>query len=52
MVRIWNQYRGGGMGAGHLPEAGGTGDQAAIMMDALLAMDAAEGELRAAEKRR
>lgn len=31
---------------GHLPEGGGFGEQAAIMIDAFTIMDAAEAELR------
>jgi hypothetical protein len=42
MARLWGQYRGGGLGGvGHLPEAGGTGDQAAIMLDAFALMSEA-----------
>lgn len=48
MVRLWMLYRGGGFGAGHLPQAGGTGDQAALMLDAFALMSgvAAEFEKR------
>ncbi|BBK30314.1 hypothetical protein EDC65_2241 [Stella humosa] len=52
MLRFWAAWRGGGMGPGHLPAAGGYGDQAAIMMDALHLMDAADARLGAEEKRR
>ncbi|NUB24308.1 hypothetical protein [Azospirillum brasilense] len=56
MVRFWRAYRPtpgriGGMAAGvipvagHLPEAGGYGDQAAIMLDAFEIMSAAEAEM-------
>ncbi|MFC5358262.1 hypothetical protein [Azospirillum himalayense] len=56
MVRFWRAYRPApgrivGMAAGvvpvagHLPEAGGYGDQAAIMLDAFEIMSAAEAEL-------
>ncbi|CAO3453860.1 hypothetical protein [Azospirillum argentinense] len=56
MVRLWRAYRPapgriGGMAAGvfpvagHLPEAGGYGDQAAILLDAFEIMSAAEAEL-------
>lgn len=60
MVQLWRAYRPqpgriGGMSAGvvpvsgHLPDAGGTGDQAAIMMDAFAIMTDAEAELLAGE---
>ncbi|PWC86048.1 hypothetical protein TSH100_13820 [Azospirillum sp. TSH100] len=60
MVQLWRAYRPqpgriGGMAAGvvpvvgHLPDAGGTGDQAAIMMDAFAIMSDAEAELLAGE---
>lgn len=60
MVQLWRAYRPqpgriGGMAAGvvpvagHLPEAGGAGDQAAIMMDAFAIMTDAEAELLAGE---
>ena len=53
MLRFWSAWRTGGMGGpGHLPEAGGFGDQAAIMMDALRVMDAAEARLAEDERRR
>ena len=56
MVRLWRAYRPapgriGGMAAGvvpvmgHLPEAGGYGEQAAIMLDAFEIMSRAEAEL-------
>ncbi|AWJ86320.1 hypothetical protein TSH58p_22660 (plasmid) [Azospirillum sp. TSH58] len=56
MVRFWRSFRPapgriGGMAAGvvpvagHLPEAGGYGDQAAIMLDAFEVMSRAEAEL-------
>ncbi len=58
MIEYWRAYapppgRIGGMAAGylpahgHLPEAGGYGDQAAIMLDAFAVMSAAEAELLA-----
>lgn len=61
MVRYWRAYcphpgRIGGMAAGiipaagHLPEAGGYGDQAAIMLDAFEIMSAAEAELLQQER--
>jgi hypothetical protein len=62
MVRLWHLYKGGelqgqfvgaGGGAafhgrmvGHLPEAGGTLDQPAIMLDAFALMSATEAELK------
>ncbi|MGF7176996.1 hypothetical protein [Azospirillum doebereinerae] len=60
MVQFWRAYRpppgrvagmAGGIipVAGHLPEAGGFGDQAAIMLDAFAIMTAAEAELLAGE---
>lgn len=61
MVRLWRAYRPqpgviGGMAAGmlpvvgHLPEAGGTGDQAAAMLDAFAVMTGAENELLAGDR--
>lgn len=44
MVRLWRAYL-GGMGLGHLPEAGGLMDQAAIMMDAFAAMSNAQYQI-------
>lgn len=46
MLRLWRAYRGGGMGPGHLPEAGGLMDQAAIILAAFDIMSAAEAELK------
>lgn len=46
MVQYWRLWQGGESGPGLLPESGGVGDQAAIMIDALQIMDAAEAELR------
>jgi hypothetical protein len=56
MLRLWRAYcpapgRIGGAAAGlvpvsgHLPERGGSGDQAAIMLDAFAIMSAAEVDL-------
>ncbi|MBK3734948.1 hypothetical protein GAY29_17935 [Azospirillum brasilense] len=56
MVRLWRAFRPapgriGGMAAGvvpvtgHLPEAGGYGEQAAIMLDAFEVMIRAEAKL-------
>jgi hypothetical protein len=61
MVRFWAAYapepgRIAGMSAGvlpvqgHLPEAGGFGDQAAVMLDAFAVMSAAWAEMRAGER--
>lgn len=60
MVSLWRAFRPrpgqiGGMAAGvvpvagHLPESGGYGEQAAVMLDAFDAMTAAEAELLAQE---
>lgn len=62
MIELWRQYRGGslqfqvaamgGGGAahgrmpGHLPDAGGTLDQPAIMLDAFAIMSAAEAAMQ------
>ena len=43
---FWRAARGGGFGAGNLPEPGGTFDQAAAMMDAFDVLDAAHEEFR------
>jgi hypothetical protein len=51
MIRLWRLYQ-GGMGGGHLPDAGGSGQQAAIMLDAFAAMNAAEAELEKDRKDR
>jgi len=56
MLRLWRAYRpvpgqiagaAGGVvpAAGHLPESGGAGEQAAIVMDAFDVMSQAEAEL-------
>lgn len=52
MLGLWQMYRGGGMGGGHLPDRGGAGDQAAIVMDGFRVMDAALAELEEDEERR
>lgn len=46
MLEIWGAWRGGGMGAGHLPFAGGAADQPACVMAALAIMDDALARLR------
>jgi hypothetical protein len=64
MIELWQLYKGGelvgrfaGMGGGgafhgrmvgHLPDAGGTLDQAAIMLEAFAIMSAAEARMKAA----
>jgi hypothetical protein len=45
MVRLWRLYQ-GGMGVGHLPESGGSGEQACVMLEAFAAMTAMELELK------
>lgn len=61
MVRLWRAYhphpgRIGGMAAGilpivgHLPESGGVGEQAAVMLDAFEIMTAAEADLLQQER--
>jgi hypothetical protein len=45
MINIWRLFKGGTAG-GHLPEAGGVMDQAAIMMDSFIIMDNAEAEFK------
>lgn len=55
MVRVWDAWRRGGMGGGvgHLPESGGTCEQAAVMLDALAHMNAVYAQLEdEAAKRR
>lgn len=58
MIALWRAFappmgRIGGMAAGlvpvqgHLPESGGYGEQAAIMLDAFAVMSAAQAELEA-----
>lgn len=61
MLRLWRLYappagRISGMAAGlvpvvgHLPESGGAGEQAAIMLDAFDVMSAMQAELEAAQR--
>lgn len=45
MLRLWQYFRPDD-GIGHLPEAGGVMDQAAVMMDAFAVMDWAYARLR------
>ena len=46
MVRLWRYFQGVDMGIGHLPDAGGLLDQAAIMLEAFGVMSAAERWLK------
>lgn len=46
MLEIWQLYRGGGMGPGHLPDAGGIMDQPTAMLRAFAVMTATERALR------
>lgn len=46
LLRLWNAFRSGGMGAGHLPGAGGYGDQDAYTMAAIEHCCAAEAKIR------
>lgn len=46
MIDIWLLYRSGGFGAGVLPDAGGSFDQAAIMVEALNQMSAWADEFK------
>ncbi len=48
MLQIWRLWQ-GGFGPGHLPDSGGSLDQAAIMLDALAIMDATERALKAGD---
>lgn len=45
MLRLFRQFA-PGMGAGHLPDAGGMLDQAAIMIEAFSVMAEADQEMR------
>lgn len=45
MLRVWGLFQGGGFGGvGHLPEAGGSCDQALLNLEALAIMNAAKAE--------
>lgn len=46
MLRLWRMFQGGMAGVGVLPDDGGSGRQAAIMLDAFSVMSAAEAELK------
>jgi len=45
MVSIWGMWR-AAEGVAHLPDAGGAGDEATTMIDAMTVMDAAAAEVR------
>ena len=45
MLSLWNAFRGGGMGGGHLPAAGGMMDQPACVMAAFAIMSACAAAL-------
>ena len=45
MIQLWRLYQ-GGMGAGHLPDGGGTLVQATIMLDAFAIMSIAEAAIK------
>lgn len=49
MIRLWRLYQGGGMGAGYLPDAGGTMDQAAVMIGAFAVMSRVEAQIKPRE---
>ncbi len=51
MVRLWRLFQ-GGMGPGHLPDAGGVLDQPALMLDAFAYMNAVEAQLQAPQDRK
>jgi hypothetical protein len=46
LVTLWRLFKGGGMGPGPLPCAGGSGDQPAALMDAFAIMSGAEAEFK------
>lgn len=46
LLPIWRLWQGGAMAPGHLPDSGGTLDQAACMIDAFRVMDRAEARLK------
>lgn len=52
MVSLWRHWRQQGLGGGHghLPDAGGVLDQAAVTLDALEIMSAAEAAIRKERK--
>ena len=45
MLHLFRLYQGGGMGVGHLPEAGGVMDQSVVMLDAFALMSSFEARL-------
>ena len=46
VVGLWHEYRSGGFGAGHLPFAGGSADQPALLMDAFYVLSGAAQALQ------
>lgn len=44
MIMLWQSYQ-NGMGAGHLPDAGGVMDQSVLMLEAFNVMSNARKEL-------
>lgn len=46
VVRLWDLYRSGMGGAGHLPDTGGTAEQACWLLEAFAIMDGMAHELR------
>lgn len=45
MLECWQAWRGGGFGAGYLPDRGGYMDQPAAMIEAFRIMSAADAEM-------
>ncbi|RDD60489.1 hypothetical protein [Ferruginivarius sediminum] len=46
LIRLWDAWRGGGQGPGHLPAAGGMLDQPAATMESLHLMAATAARMR------
>ena len=46
LLQLWQAWRGGGMGAGHLPFSGGAAEQPACVMECLKVMEAAAVALK------
>jgi hypothetical protein len=46
LLRLWSAYANGGMGVGHLPGAGGYGDQAAGTMSAIEFCSSVQARIR------
>ncbi len=51
LYELWQCWRGGGFGGGHLPDAGGVLDQLALTLDAFGVMSAAEAQFKKELKR-